>query len=57
MTAGTVNATIGVPDHVIFQSWENPPGIGSLNPDNLPESKPHTMTWVVNTGLAIFGIR
>lgn len=57
MTVATINAAIGAPDHIIFQSWESSSGQTLLNPDNLPENQPHTMTWIVNTGLALLGIR
>jgi hypothetical protein len=57
MTAETVNSAVGAPDHIIFQSWESSTGRKLLTPDNLPENQPHTMTWIVNVGLAIFGIR
>lgn len=56
-TAQTVQAAIGAPDHLIFQSWSEQAIVGDkIFPDNLPEDSPMTLTWIVNQISSYFGI-
>lgn len=56
-TASTIRAGIGIPDHLIFQSWSEASGGGDkIYPDNLPEDSPMTFTWIVNQLTLYFGI-
>lgn len=46
-----------LPDHIIFQSWaESSRGL-RITPSNLPEQRPDTHTWLVNTFVEQFGRR
>ncbi len=57
LTAQTVRAAIGTPDHIIFQSWSERFAVGDrIFPDNLPEDSPMTLTWIVSEILSYFGI-
>ena len=60
MTAATVRSAVGIPDHIIFQSWERHPAYLPIEvlvyPDNVPEDEPNTMTWMLNQMLTYFGI-
>lgn len=55
--ARTVNAAIGKPQHVIFQSWQGPASNGAHEvPANLPESAPSVFshTRLILEGLEVF---
>lgn len=55
--AYTVNAAIGKPQHVIFQSWQGPASSGAHEvPANLPESDPGVFshTRLILEGLEVF---
>jgi len=54
----TVDDAIGVPAHLIFQSWQGPAPSGANEvPINLPESDPpiYSHTRLILEGLAVFG--
>lgn len=61
LVALSIRSAVGLPSHLIFQSWssyfseKNYPDL-RLVPDNLPETKDFTLTWIVNRVMEEFEV-